>query len=225
MKTEWIYLSHLLTQELTGYRNTEALNLKKKKKISESASCNTSHLSLSSHFGTHIDFPYHFSDSGNKGENYRAGAFIFSEIKLVEINCLEDETELILTDHFQEYELCEKTEFIIIKTHYTYIRNQAAYYESNPGFHPELATYLKQKCPELKIIGFDSMSLSGAKNRDVGRIAHNEFLIKNDLLIVEDMDLSNVDSSTVFGKILVSPLRFKDSDGAPVTVFAEVMVD
>ena len=36
------------------------------------------------------------------------------------------------------------------------------------------------------------------------------------------MDLTHCGLKTQINKIIVSPLRFQESDGAPVTVFAEI---
>ena len=39
------------------------------------------------------------------------------------------------------------------------------------------------------------------------------------ILIIEDMDLLNLNPGTKVNTVIVSPLRFENSDGAPVTIF------
>ena len=76
--------------------------------------------------------------------------------------------------------------------------------------------------PNLRIFGFDSISLTGRQFRNEGKEAHRVFLVKNNILVLEDMDLSQLVKSAVIEEIIVSPLRFQNADGAPVTVFAKV---
>ena len=44
-----------------------------------------------------------------------------------------------------------------------------------------------------------------------------------EILIIEDMDLSNIGQNVRIGTVIVSPLRFKNSDGAPTTIFAQII--
>ena len=41
-------------------------------------------------------------------------------------------------------------------------------------------------------------------------------------MIVEDVDYSALPENPIFKQVIISPLRFQDSDGAPVTIMAEV---
>ena len=77
----------------------------------------------------------------------------------------------------------------------------------------------------MKIVGFDFISLSSYQHRPEGREAHKALLHsqfgKKAVLIIEDMDLSDLEKSPEL--IIVSPLRLEGLDGAPVTVIAEVI--
>ena len=76
------------------------------------------------------------------------------------------------------------------------------------------------------MIGLDTISLSAYSNRELGRLAHHAFLSKfnykgdnlDPILIVEDMDMSDLFQSPK--KIIVSPILFKNADGAPVTIYS-----
>ena len=115
----------------------------------------------------------------------------------------------------------EATDLLIIKTFYGHFRGEASYWENGPGFLPEVASLLKKRMPFLRAIAFDSISLTNFQNREVGRAAHKAFLIDHDLLILEDLNLSGIDEKTRLKRVIVSPLRMKNADGAPVTIFAE----
>jgi kynurenine formamidase len=66
-------------------------------------------------------------------------------------------------------------------------------------------------------------SLLKDDHRALGKIAHNTFLheshLGNPILAIEDMHLSEL--LNVPKKIIVAPVRVRDSGGAPVTVIAE----
>ena len=47
----------------------------------------------------------------------------------------------------------------------------------------------------------------------LGRLAHKSFLSEKAILIVEDMDLSKINSTTKIKQAIVSPLLFENCDG------------
>ena len=109
-----------------------------------------------------------------------------------------------------------------MKTHYCSIRHKKEYWFDNPGLAPELSGELKKRFPKLEAIGFDSISLSNFQNRQIGRIAHQKFLCENHFLILEDMDLNRINIKSNIVELYVSPLLFKNADGAPTTVIARI---
>ena len=87
-----------------------------------------------------------------------------------------------------------------------------------------MAEYLRKTFPMLRIMGFDSISLSSFANRDVGREAHKAFL-ENDrpILPLEDMDLGRIENKSVINKVITAPMHVQSADGSPCTVFAEMV--
>ena len=223
MKSNWIFLSYPLKSEYSSYGNGQRILVEKTRKIDKGDNSNYSIINIPSHFGTHIDFPYHFAIEGKKCLDYSAHSFIFEAVQIVEINLLEKNDLIISSNNFQGVKFLNPSSFLIIKTGYCQIRSQPEYWNNNPGFSPELALFLKSKMPSLLAVGFDSISLSSWKNRELGREAHKEFLVNNNLLIIEDMDLNNISKSTKINQIVCSPLRFDNSDGSPVTIFAKTI--
>ena len=221
MKSKWIFLSYILSDKLSGYGNGKRISINRTKQIKSGDTSNNSELSFPAHFGTHIDFPFHFSENGKTIENYNADYFVHSNIDIAEISV--DENDLLITEkHFIDHKFKTNATFLIIKTGICNDRDKDNYWNNNPGPSPELATFLKNKMPSLKIIGLDTISLSSWKHREAGRVAHKEFLIENDLLIVEDMDLTTINSSAQILKLIIAPLRFEKADGTPVTILAEI---
>jgi len=218
----WIFLSHELSENLSSYANGQRISIEAVNLISEGKTSNTSLLHLPSHFGTHIDFPYHFSQNGSNGSNYDANIFVFNEIKLVELNNFDKNNLLLSPKDFYFTEIEKHIELLLIKINKDFSRDSENYWENNVGFSPECAEFFKKFFPNLRSVGFDSISLSSFKHREIGRVAHKEFLMTQNLLIIEDMDLSKVSEKTIFKQIIISPLRFFHADGSPVTIFAQI---
>ncbi len=221
----YILLSYYLSSNLSAYGNGKRISIKKLRSISTGDSSNNSALQFSSHLGTHIDFPYHFCNDGQKSNDYNISDFIFNCIGVIYLNDFKKGNQyLILKESIvnQVERLDENIDFLIIKTGFCEIRNEEKYWSSNPGLHPELASYLRGKFNLLRAIGFDSISLSSYKHREIGRVAHREFLCKNKYLIIEDMNLSQITPRTIIKKVTIAPLLVEGIDGTPVTVIAEV---
>lgn len=217
-----IFLSYLLDKNLSGYGNGQRIEIENLRSISSGDTSNNTYLRLPSHFGTHIDFPHHFSNDGLVLNDYSAECFVFDNIKLIEINCENNSNYLITIDQLGDVEYNEEIDFLIVKTGFCYYRDQDKYWMYGYGFNLDVAGFLRAQLPNLKAIGFDLISLNSYQQREIGRLAHREFLLDNNILLVEDMDLSNVKQETNIRKLVVAPLRFNLAEGSPVTIIAEI---
>ena len=99
--------------------------------------------------------------------------------------------------------------FFFLATNYN-----AAQAFSGPDTFADLAEKVSHSFPNLKAIGLDIVSISSFQHREVGRIAHKEFLGRN-ILLIEDMYLSD---TGVPNSVIVAPLRVDYIDSAPCTV-------
>lgn len=223
MKNNWLFLSYILDYKLSAYGNGERISISKDRSISKGNSSNNSVLNLPTHFGTHIDFPYHFDINGKKGELYKADNFIFNHVCFVNLNIENVLNYTINIKNFKNKNLHSSTDLLIIKSGIGKYRYKDEYWSANPAFSPELASFFRNALPELKAIGFDSISLTGWKFRDIGKLAHKEFLVKNNILIIEDMKLNKLQDNDKISTVIVSPLRYLDMDGSPVTVLAKII--
>ena len=100
--------------------------------------------------------------------------------------------------------------------------NEKEYIFNNPGLSPSLGKWIRENRPNLKIIGFDFISLTSFQNRKLGAESHKVFLgnqySSEPIRIIEDMNLEQIEASPK--RLIVSPLLVANSDGTPVTVFA-----
>ena len=200
------------------YGGDYGVKMQSLRSIENGDSANTKLLEFCNHSGTHIDFPNHFSIQGKVVEDYDANFWIFNSPYFIENEAIDN--QIIDLTIEQIHAIPQNVDFLILKTGFSKFRNEERYWKSNPGIAPELASKLKLRCPNLRVLGMDIISLTSFGDRPLGRISHNKFLIDNNILIVEDMFLDNLISQPK--KIYCLPLLRKGLDGSPVTVIAEV---
>lgn len=219
MTSKWIYLSYNLSEEISGYGNGDRIKIEKTGEICCGANANGTRFEMPTHFGTHIDFPYHFGNEGENGDQFGPEYFISKNVGYLEI---EPKSFLITIEELNGVNnLNSDIEFLFVNTGFWKKRNEDEYWNNNPAFIPEAASFLKEKFPQLRIIAFDSISMNPWQDRPTGRITHKEFLLKNNICILEDVDFSAMKGSEI-EEAIISPLRFREADGAPCTVFAKV---
>ncbi|MEA2019607.1 MAG: cyclase family protein [Campylobacterota bacterium] len=223
MKTKYLYLSYILDENTPTYGNRNKFKQIKKSDISNGDVANDTSIDTTVHIGTHIDMPYHFFEDGQTIENFDADFFNFKNILFVEIS---PESLIIKNEVIEQLDIIKdknKYEILIIKTGICNKRNTKEFWESNYGFDPSLAEYLRESFPNIRVLGFDSISVSSFAHRMIGREAHKVFLNPSKpILLLEDMDLSQLDKDVDIKKLTIAPLRISKCDGLPCTVIAEI---
>ncbi len=217
-----LFLSYPLNDKAFGYGNGDRFKLIPLREMCCGDTSNNSKFEMPTHYGTHIDFPYHFSSEGKKSSDYLASNFIHSHLSCIEIDPKNIENYLIRNKDIKVEKVDKNTTLLFIKTGFCTQRNNPAYWEFGLGFHPETAAYLKLHFPKLTTVAFDLISLNSYQQRAIGREAHQQFLLKQDLLIVEEVDLSKITSATKFEEVIIAPLLLDNTDGAPVTIIAKI---
>jgi len=226
------FLSYMIDKNTPTYGNKNVFNIEKKSSISNGDVANDSFLSTTAHIGTHIDMPYHFYKNGQTVEDFNADFWIFRQKDILFIELKIDNGKLIIRDELiNELEKIRSNslfsivnyQLLIVKTGICYQRNKREFWESNFGFHPDIAEYLRKNFPNIRIFGCDSISISSWKNRKIGREAHKAFLEPDKpILLLEDMNLYAVNKDTKFKEIIISPLRISNCDGLPCNIIAKV---
>lgn len=206
-----IYLSYFLNESTPAYGGeVGAIIFDRVKSIANGDTSNNLKLTFPNHIGTHIDFPFHFDLNGKKGSEYSADFWVFNSIGFIQcdVDSILENIESLPSD----------MDFLILKTGFASQRGQEAYWKEQPVIKASIASELKAKFPKLRLFGFDMISLTSKLDRAEGKQAHLSFLIDNDILILEDMDLENL--NTTPKKVIVSPFQIDEADGGPCTVFA-----
>ena len=89
---------------------------------------------------------------------------------------------------------------------YCNLRGTQKYIFDNPGLDRKLASKLKAFLPDLRVIGFDFISLTSWNHREHGRESHRAFLgSDNDFLIIEDMDLTLITENSKIKNLIMVP--------------------
>lgn len=218
-----IYLSFILDKNTPTYGNRNKFICEKRSDISNGDVANDSSLNTTVHIGTHIDMPYHFFEDGQTIEDFNIDFFSSSNVLYLDLIPKDIIIKDDLIEKLNVVKNKEKYEILIIKTGICNRRDQNEFWENNFGFAPEIADYLRTNFPNVRIIGFDSISISSFSNRMLGRKSHKAFLNPNKpILLLEDMDLTKLDKESQISKIVIAPLRIANCDGLPCTVIAEV---
>ena len=84
MNFHWIYLSYQLNENHFAYGNGERIHIALTNSIKDGDTTNNTLLTLPTHFATHIDFPYHFDNSGKRGHDFPPDYFISDKVQLVD---------------------------------------------------------------------------------------------------------------------------------------------
>ena len=159
-------------------------------------------LLFNSHFGTHIDAPYHMLENAKKLDDFPMEKFIG---RLVVIDVLDQKN--IKSD----LNGVKENDIVFFRTDHTKKAYDKNFFTTNPVIDPYTANAAIQK--KVKIIGIDSWT------PDNEPYEVHKMLFKKDILIIEN--LVNLDK-VKNGKFMcyVMPLKIKDADGAPCRVIA-----
>jgi len=187
-------------------------------KIAESQTANSSRFTLPNHLGTHVDVPRHFFENGQALTNYPPEFWIFEKPLLLDVPCSDG---YLITPKDLEGRIPGETDLLLLRTGYETYRNDDRYWEHNPGLAPELGTWTRKNYKNIRSIGMDLISVTSRHHREEGREAHRILLdpgaYGNPVLPVEDMSLGHINKC--LSKVIISPLRVKDSNAGLCTVF------
>lgn len=218
-KKSYLYLSYFMDEFTPLYGGGIGISVVPDRDILKGDTANTKLISFQNHSGTHVDFPNHFFLNGKTSDKYYAEDWIFFHPFLIVKDILENEIIQLTDEEFDKIPV--ETDFLIIKTGFGKYRGQEKYWRNNPGLSQNLAQVLRDKMPNLRVIGMDFISITSYQNREIGREAHRNFLGgESPILLVEDMNLNELNTNPE--NIMCLPLLINGLDGSPVTIVAKI---
>ena len=172
-------------------------------------------LFLSSHTGTHLDAPYHFTENGKKIHQIPVTRLIGKAL-LVKIKKLKDQkiTKKDLIEFEDKHGKIKNSTSIIFFTNWQKNSKKKFYFTNNPGLSKSATEYLISK--KINLIGIDSPSIDLGKDNS---FTSHKMLAQNNILIVEN--LANLEKIPVLEfDFIILPLKLKDTTGSPVRAIA-----
>ena len=220
-----IPISYPLSRLSPLYPGTPLVTLKRIKSIEWGDSSDSSIISFSSHAGTHIDLPRHFCQNGLSAVDLLKPETIFTPVYC--INIPKHPGESISINDMRQVVIPNDASALLIRTGFYQYRNldPEIYTSQHPPINPEIPAYLREICPNLNLLGIDTISISNPANRSSGQSAHRSFLCdRKSILLLEDADLSNNMLSQGNWTLRIFPWILDELDGVQVTAFMEKQV-
>lgn len=211
---KYVMLSYPVDESTPLYPGTPEFKMSKVKDILKGDACNTFLINASNHCGTHIDCPSHFFQNGKKVSDHKPSYFIFKNAIVMDIPKKADEP--ITAEELNRFRGDETTEFVMVRTGFSKYRSTrpSLYSGRNPYLFPETAEALKKRFKKIRAFGIDTISISSALHREIGKAAHKTLLGgKRPILIVEDMNIPLRVRS--FDDVIVSPFFAGNVDSSP----------
>ena len=172
-------------------------------------------LFLSSHTGTHLDAPYHFTKKGEKIHQIPITRLIGKAL-LIKIKKKKDQaiTKKDLLEFERKNGKINNFSSIIFFTGWQKNLNKKFYFTNNPGLSKSATNYLVSK--KINLVGIDSPSIDLGIDK---QFTTHKILAKNNILIVEN--LSNLEKIPILEfYFTILPLKLKDATGSPVRAIA-----
>lgn len=196
-ENKYIDLSILLTKDTPVFPGEPNIIFKKHANIKENT-YNEHQITINTHFGTHMDFPYNMIDDGKKSSNFKLENFIGKgkviNINNPDLNSIEDEDVFLLySEHIEKG-----------------IDNL---FNDVPVLDENLVDFLITKKPKMLLLDIPTP--------DKFPYPIHKKILGNDILIVENVCNMKLLIDKKF-KVYAIPLNFEEFDGSPCRVFAEV---
>jgi arylformamidase len=178
--------------------------------LEEGSNFHLSKLFLGNHTGTHIDFPAHVIKEGKTSSDFPIDSLIGSGL-IIEV----PEQEISVTKCFIKNLPILKNDFVFFKTANSKISKNSPFTDKYVYIEPDAAEELFMK--GVKIVGIDYMSVDKYESED---LPVHKYLLSNDVLIVEGLELNNVPVGRC--KMYIMPMKINEMDGLPARVIVEI---
>jgi arylformamidase len=198
-------ISITLGEDVVNYPETPVYSLKRVVAFNQEKPYALSRLHMSTHSGTHLDFPYHFLPSGKRLEDYPMKRFFLPAVVLHLPGVQEIRAKSLTNEDIRQGDA------ILFRTDNSDrgILHGPCFRSDFVGLSLEAARVLADK--GILLVGIDALSLEGTE--DPSYPVHC-LVLNRDILILEGIDLANVSAGRY--TLAAFPLKLKDSEASPV---------
>jgi len=219
-------LSHVINEKDPIFPGNPPTKIVAINTISRGDTSNTSHITLFSHNGTHMDAPYHFNSKGLPIDELPPSYFFYKNPFLLNIRKKAHEY-ILKEDLLKDKKLLERADILLINTGFSRHRkaNPNRYLTNPPALSVEAAKFIIGKLTSIRAVGIDTVSIESIdQGKKEGFPVHKILLASSHrfVVIVEDMNLYPLVNRKI-EKVYIFPLRIRKLDAAPVTAYAEVI--
>ncbi|MCP4641426.1 MAG: cyclase family protein [bacterium] len=207
MGVRWKDVSIPMHNGMVVWPGDPPFELTAKTRVAEGAGSNTSHLSLATHTGTHVDAPWHFEEDGKRLDEVDPAIF-FGHAQLIDL----PDVGIIEPEHLGTAPLPPR---VLFKTRNSEQPMDGAFREDYVGIGAETAQALVDA--GVHLVGVDYLSV--APYKQAGQPTHHT-LLRNNVLVVEGLRLKDVAAG--LHRFTVLPLPLEGADGAPCRAFVGV---
>ncbi len=208
-----IDLTHTISESMPVYPGTECPKLKAANTYEKDGFKETL-ITMFSHTGTHMDAPAHLFPNSSTLDAFPAEQFVGNGL-IIDCSDLREGQRITMSYIDNVKDKAEHAEYILFYTGWDKYWGTIDYFGEYPYITEEVAEYLIQN--NKKGIGLDVIGLDPI--RDANLTLHKKLLLKNNIVIIEN--LANLDDvgNEIF-TFAALPLKYENSDGAPVRAIA-----
>lgn len=201
-------VSLLISDDMLVWPGDPGVSMSLRNSLSKGDQANVTQIQMGVHTGTHIDAPFHFEPEGRSIDELHMETLMgpCKVIEMLEVKGAIGAFELKNIDF-------EGASRILFKT-----RNSKWWELGEKEFQEEFV-YLGEDGAKflidqgVKLVGIDYLSIESFASSEN---AVHHLLLRNEVIIVEGLNLSKVSSGDY--ELIALPLRLKGADGAPARV-------
>ena len=201
-------VSVLISKDLPVWPGDPGISITLASSLNQGDDANVTRLSMGVHTGTHIDAPFHFEAEGMTIDQLQIDTLI-GPCQVFELPEIKGG---IGPDDLQRLDF-KGTTRVLFKT-----RNSIWWETGERKFQKEFV-YITEEGAKLliahgvKLVGIDYLSVEKFGS---SAYATHHLLLRNQVVIVEGLNLSGIDAGEY--ELIALPLRLKGSDGSPARV-------
>ncbi|MGC9445346.1 MAG: cyclase family protein [Candidatus Methanospirareceae archaeon] len=190
---------------MQSWPNDAGVELTQEESVRNGDAYNCSRLACSSHIGTHIDAPYHFTEEGKSIDEISLYDLI-GEALVVEVAA----SDVITATELRDVDL-RTYRRILFKTRNSELLADRTFHEDYVALDHSAAELLVEN--GVKVVGIDYLSIEAFTDSEY---QVHKLLTENGVLILETLDLCAIEPGAYF--MVALPLKLKGCDGAPARV-------
>ncbi|CUU49824.1 cyclase family protein [Clostridium beijerinckii] len=208
-----IDLTHTISENMPVYPGTEKPKLGVASTYKKDGFKETL-ITMFSHTGTHMDSPAHLFSQRTTLDSFNAEQFVGKGI-VVDCSNLKEGQKITMKYIEDVKEKADIARYILFYTGWDKYWGTDAYFGNYPYITEEVAEYLiksKKKGVGIDVIGIDPI-------KDENLTIHKKLFAETDIVVIENLTSLDKVGNDIF-TFCALPIKFKDSDGAPVRAVA-----